>query len=225
MERINLDHWFVKENKLSISTMNHYVDITVCKNDKDIFYRLKVVDGKRKEIVFNFYTLEDAIAFTEQTIAKSRTNEEILNKYVDQFESDRFKSPISKFKDNKKDLSVDEVHEAIAGYYGEGKSYQVEATHELSLSNNHLDIHFFLLETFDVNGIEHTTKTMLTEGDLKNVFQDYAEKADYDLVNFKYIGGIRKVGYFVDEDTPHFDGIELSVKPREKQVQYKKEKR
>lgn len=225
MEKISLDHWFVIDNKLSIPTMNHHVDITVCKNDKDIFYRLKVVDGERKELVFNFYTLEDAIAFTEKTVAKSRKNDEILDKYVEQFENDKFKSPISRFKDNKKDLSVDEVHETITNYYGEGKLYQVESTHELSLYNNHLDIHFYLLETFDIDGVEHTTKTMLTEGDLRNVFQDYAEKADYDLVDFKYIGGIRKVGYFVDEDTPHFDGIELNVKPREKHAKYKKEKR
>lgn len=86
MKRIDLDHWFVGDNKLSISLMKFFVRITICKNDDYIFYGLEVYDDNRVCLIFNFYSLEDAIKFTEEVIAKCFEKEEIINAYIEKFD-------------------------------------------------------------------------------------------------------------------------------------------
>ena len=55
---------------------------------------------------------------------------------------------------------------------------------------------------------------MLTEDDLRRVLSHYADSFNYDLEDYKYIGGIHRVGYYFSEDTPHYDGIKLFVKEK-----------
>ena len=85
MNRIELNHWFVSDNHLSISLINYCVIITILKNDEFIFYRLKVIDNNRSDLTFDFYSLEDAITFTEKTINKCNTVDDITNAYIRQF--------------------------------------------------------------------------------------------------------------------------------------------
>lgn len=85
MNRIELNHWFVSNNQLSISLINYCVIITILKNDEFIFYRLKVIDNNRSDLTFNFYSLEDAITFTEKIISKCNTVNDITNDYIRQF--------------------------------------------------------------------------------------------------------------------------------------------
>ena len=98
MNRIELNHWYMKENELSISLMRFYTKIKILKNDQTIYYQLYVKGNKDKDLIFNFYTIEDAILFTEQVIAKSRDTDEVLEKYVSMFENEKFKNPYSKKK-------------------------------------------------------------------------------------------------------------------------------
>ena len=37
-----------------------------------------------------------------------------------------------------------------------------------------------------------------------------------DLEEFKYLGGVRREGYYQGEETPYFDGIEMQTKEKEK---------
>ncbi len=53
---------------------------------------------KLEDLIFNFYTIEDAILFTEQVIAKSHNTYEIFEKYNEMFENEKFKNPYSKKK-------------------------------------------------------------------------------------------------------------------------------
>ena len=76
MERMELNHWFVGEDNLSISLTNHFVNIKICRNGKEIFYRLELSNNRNK-LVFNFCSLEDAVKFTEDTIFN--INEESRN--------------------------------------------------------------------------------------------------------------------------------------------------
>ena len=98
MSRIELNHWYMKENELSISLMRFYTKIKILKNDQTIYYQLYVKGNEDKELTFNFYTIEDAILFTEQTIAKSHDTNEILQKYISMFKNEKFKSSYSKKK-------------------------------------------------------------------------------------------------------------------------------
>ena len=50
------------------------------------------MNSNREVLLFNFYSLEDAIIFTEQTIQKSKTLKEIVRLYQEQFKEEKFKS-------------------------------------------------------------------------------------------------------------------------------------
>ena len=94
MERLKLNHWFVGDNKLSISFLRYHVSIRILKNDKTIFYQLEVMNSNREVLLFNFYSLEDAIQ-------KSKTLKEIIKSYQEQCKEEKFKSfqKVKKLKD------------------------------------------------------------------------------------------------------------------------------
>ena len=98
MSRIELNHWYIKDNELSISLMKFYTKIKILKNDQIIYYQLYVKGNEDKELTFNFYTIEDAILFTERIVAESHDTNEILEKYISMFENEKFKGPYSKKK-------------------------------------------------------------------------------------------------------------------------------
>ena len=204
----------MKDNELSISLMLFHVKIEILKNDQTIYYQLFVKGNDEKELTFNFYTIEDAISFTEQVINKSKDSNEVLEKYTLMFENNMFYSPFLKTK--KIELTPDEVDEAIVRYFGDGKNYRVSSERELSLYNDQIDLRFYLIEHLDYDGIKRDNKIMLTENDLKTALDHYINFHNYELIDFKYIGGIHRIGYYFDEDTPHYDGIQLEVKTREK---------
>lgn len=87
MNRINLDHWFVKENELSISLMHFYVSISSCFNNNEIYYLVKVInnDSEIKEIQYGFNSLEEAIFFVENDVSKCWTFDDVNLKYKELF--------------------------------------------------------------------------------------------------------------------------------------------
>ena len=212
MKNLELDHWYIKDNELSISLMRHHVSIGILRNDKNIFYQLGVIDSNRESLLFNFYTLEDAVRFTEDVISKCMNNKEILKQYKELLYNEQFVNVDGLRVENEKiNLSKMDVLNIITSYYGEGKEYDVSTRMDLYLDGDKINIVFYIVEKYD----SVTNEIRLTEGDLENVFKDYLSNTNYDFVDFKYVGGIRRVGYFVDEDTPYFEGIELSVKQKE----------
>lgn len=87
MRRLKLDHWFVGEDTLGISLMRYYVDINITIDDDKIKYILRVIDSDRKELLFDFDALEEAISFVEGVINKCKSYievEEAYNKYYAQ---------------------------------------------------------------------------------------------------------------------------------------------
>ena len=92
MIRLELNHWFINNNSISISLMRYFVEISIDYNDVNLFYRLIIRDSNKNELVFNFYSLEDAIWFTENVINKCESFKEIINEYESEFNNNRFKS-------------------------------------------------------------------------------------------------------------------------------------
>lgn len=218
MSRIELNHWYMKENELLISLMRFYVKIKILKNDKTIYYQLLVKESEGKDLTFNFYTIEDAISFTEQTINKCQNTDEVFEKYTFMFENKMFHCLYPKKttdKTSRIELTPEKVIQAIVEYFGEGKNYRVSAKEEISLCQDQIIIKFYLIEHLKLDGIKKDMEMLLTEEDLRTALNHYISFYDYDLLDFKYIGGIHKVGYYFDEDTPHYDGIQLEVKKRE----------
>ena len=217
MSRIELNHWYVRNNELSISLISFYTRIEILENNQTIYYRLYVKGNDNKELTFNFYTIEDAISFTEQIIAKSHDINEVLEKYIIKFENEKLNNSYSNQSNNNTsaiNLTPEEVDQAIVDYFEEIKDYRVSVKEELSLHQDKLDLKFYLIEHLDHDKIE---KKLLTEEDLKNALNNYISFYNYKLLDFKYIGGIHRTGYYFDKDTPHYDGIKLIVKTKNKE--------
>jgi len=214
MEEYGKIRWFAKENQVTASLMQWAVSIDFCHNGENLYFPLKVYRDGKELLTFNFYTYEDAISFTNHVINKYNTTEEIIEKYKEMFSENRFKLPksIGQVRDDKISLTPDEVDQAIVEYFGGDKEYPVSCKEELTMDKNGLNIAFYLIEHTRIDGVRRDISTMLTKGDLMNALGAYIDFYGYELLDFKYIGGIHRIGYFFDEDKPHYDGIELKVK-------------
>jgi len=223
MKQITRNNWYIKDNDIKVSLLKFHVTISICKNNKNIYYSLKVIDGDRKELVFNFYTLEDAIAFTEDTISNCHDRSEIVSKYEDLFNKGAFANQLGIREEDKKTtkfiLKEPDILNAIISYLGMSKEYEVSAKKELNYTDGNLSIGFYLIEKYD--NIQRETR--LTNSDLIAALNNYLKDTDYTLINFKYVGGIHRVGYYHDEDTPYFEGIELEVEEKQKKLKKRRE--
>ena len=86
MVQINLDHWFIKNNELSISLIRYYVSIELVFSENDINALLMVTKGEGENRHYlSFLSLEDAIIFTEDVINKCNNIDEIINIYSEEY--------------------------------------------------------------------------------------------------------------------------------------------
>ena len=81
MPKLEKNNWFVQGNDLSISLLCYYAFISN-KNGK---YKLEVIGKSDNWLVMNFDTLEDAMIFTEKTVANCYEDEEITQAYEDKY--------------------------------------------------------------------------------------------------------------------------------------------
>ena len=218
MKRIEQNHWYIQDNKMSIGLTHNHVSIDIKTDGEFVVYTLEVIDEKRERLYFDFYSLENAMAFTEEVIALCWTNKEVKERYEKLCEKKALAAkPTNRNKivhpGNTVDLDEDEVLDAIGDFFGEGRENGVEVVKELSLDENRQPkVVFYLVEDY----LQQYDKTRLTEGDLTRAFNHYLEGSRYELDSFKYVGGVREIGYGTEPYQPYFEGIELKVKPKEK---------
>ena len=92
MKKIKRNHWYINDNHMSISLLRFYVDIEITTNDIFIILQMTVIDEGQKKLVLDFYTLEDAIYFTEDIITCGSTLEEITSMYQELFSNKNIKT-------------------------------------------------------------------------------------------------------------------------------------
>lgn len=226
MDFITLDHWTVDGNKASIALPHLYAQFNILKNEEYIYYQLVLNDSDMKQITMNFYTLEDVTGFIQNVVSNCKTNEKVLEKYNEMKEEGKFRLPggLQPPQKGKMKVSPDEIEYAIIDYFGSGKDYKVSVREDLYVDEKRTpQIKFYLVEHYE--DLNKKIEYLLTETDLKRALANYISAQGYELINFKYIGGVRRVGYFVDEDTAYFEGIELSVSEKENKHVKRKEKR
>ena len=106
MERIQLNHWFVGENELSISLLLYFVRINICQSiyqdDLSIYYQLDVIDQNQDVLEFGFDSLEDAMMFTEEAVNGLVTRDEIIQAYNEKNETEKSKHILVKRRNNRK---------------------------------------------------------------------------------------------------------------------------
>lgn len=208
MKKIDLNHWFLKDNNMEISLMNLVASIEIDSYIENSFCCLDVKDEEDKVVSLKFNTLEKAVSFVEDYIRKCRNNSEVLDKY-DKF---MFEDTIKIEKDNKKIfLFPEDIDREIINYYSKDNDLLVSVKDDVSIRNGKIDVNYYLIQH---TGCDASRIINLTDDDLKDVFSSFVNELNYDLEDFKYCGGIHRVGYYFDEDTPHFDGIMLKVKEK-----------
>ena len=98
-------------------------------------------------------------------------------------------------------ISEQMVSLIIKDYYKKVQNVDAFVVKDLKLVNHDLVLNIYVI----IKGRE----TQLTRNKLEEIFKWYLDIHGLDFVDFRYIGNIRKAGYFVDEDTPVFQGIKL----------------
>ena len=77
MRRIKLNHWFINDNRLSISLINFFVEIDMNSEYKYVLHAV----NKESHIYIEFNTIEECIDFTENTIVNCKDNDELYREY------------------------------------------------------------------------------------------------------------------------------------------------
>lgn len=195
MRKIKINNWFIKENSLNISLSKFYVGI---EQEKDNSYILYFIDAKGHNTPLAFNNLEEAVMFTEDVINKLNHRREIIKKYLELYRND----------DDKVLLTDKDTKEIINDYFSKKFNTNLECKYEVSFKDGGPGVIFYLGED----------KIKLEEQDLEEVFTSYANKLGYNYEGFKYIGGVHKKGNHFDDDTPYFEGIEISVNKEKNKV-------
>ena len=81
MRKIEMNHWFIDENSLSISLMHFWVKIIMYKKDNnEICFVTHVIDNQDNLFMY-FDTLEEAMMFTEKVINDCISIDQVTEKY------------------------------------------------------------------------------------------------------------------------------------------------
>lgn len=208
MARINKNHWFVGPKEISISLMRFYVGIEIMKDDVDVFYRLSVYKDNKVALVFDFYSLEDAVRFTEDEIDECYTIDDIVAIYKEDYPENKFvklsESDPMEVVDNKIVLTPEQVKQAIWNCFGKGRNYKTSVDYKIDMNDGQLAVSFYIIEHIGVD-----ISVRLTDGDLRYALLKYLEDINYEL---------EEADYFFDENKSQFGGIKLTVKEKAKRL-------
>lgn len=124
------------------------------------------------------------------------------------------------------EISKEIFMDVVKEYYSKNSNTKVNVGYDLSIKNesygfgvyetteSHPSIEFYITEEIERNDIKGSIKSYLTENEIRDVLMDYASNMGYDFISFKYVGGIRNCGFYLDEDTPYFEGIQMLLKEK-----------
>jgi hypothetical protein len=97
MKKIDLNSWYVYNNKLDIYVNNIYANIEITPNEDDLC-QLKVIDNSFNNVQFSFKTLEEAISFTESIVYRCMNDKQIIEEYNKLYPKDSDKVKVLKLK-------------------------------------------------------------------------------------------------------------------------------
>ena len=223
MENLEKD-WRVKGNELSLSMWHYHAGIKpVIKQGEyknKIVIRATITNEQRKKMVFTFNTYEEAVNFCN-TVYKCDNDEDMKSCYLRFYGlepaypaennidlTDHEDGTISMF------LTKNDIEDVIADYYED--FYELPLDHtitpsiELSIKRGQADVQFYAIESYLYCEIELKKKVLITYDILKKMLNEYAGMYGFELVDFKFIGGVHS--FYYDEDQTHFEGIRLYVK-------------
>ncbi len=114
---------------------------------------------------------------------------------------------------NKTFLSEEEVNKALIDYYSLFIDGKLEVSKYIFMGADRLHIGFSLLIRDEDNKL--IDKKRITEEDLTAAFKNYMKDSPVEYDGFKYLGGVRREGYYPGEEAPYFEGVEIQTKQKE----------
>jgi hypothetical protein len=216
MGKINLDHWFVKDNNISISLMNFFVSINFSSEDNELAAQLTVNNSEMEKLSFTFYSLENAIEFTENVISKCNSLEDISKAFNEKNEHGEIKRKVSVVKTNEAYLTKENIYNAIVGCFGRNKNYKVSATSEIYDGIDGKSIYFYLIEHFECDGIKKENRVYLTDGDIRKAISYYLSETEFEFVDFLH-GNSQKITYREIDEEHIYEGIDILIAKKEKE--------
>lgn len=117
------------------------------------------------------------------------------------------------------DMDRDSFLHLLSDYFSKKNDKKIDVKMDLTLEYKKIDnidnyydsiikIDFFYLEEYKQKRIH------LNKNDLEEALSYYINQKDCLFDSFKYVGGVRHVGYYVEEDTPCFEGIRVYMKEK-----------
>lgn len=81
MRRIELNHWYIGDNSLNVSLLNFNVSIVLVARNNNIEYLLNIKDKNDCTLILKFYSLDEAMMFTEMIVTNNKTLTEVIGEY------------------------------------------------------------------------------------------------------------------------------------------------
>ena len=107
----------------------------------------------------------------------------------------------------------------LSDYFSKKNDKKTDVKMDLTLEYkkiDNIDKYYDSIIKIDFFYIEESNhkRIYLNKNDLEEALSYYVNQKDCLFDSFKYVGGIRHVGYYVDEDTPYFEGIRVFLKEK-----------
>ena len=107
----------------------------------------------------------------------------------------------------------------LSDYFSKKNDKKIDVKMDLTLEYkkiDNIDNYYDSIIKSDFFYVEESKheRTYLNKNDLEEALSYYVNQKDCLFDSFKYVGGIRHVGYYVDEDTPYFEGIRVFLKEK-----------
>ena len=210
MEKTELRNFNVDNNCLIFKHGQLETTITPILLGDNINFFLNVYDKTHnKDFRLYFCSLEHAIIFVQNVVSKSKNIGDVINVYSEMIRSNDEAHTMY--------FSETRVLGIISNYFCSGKQYKTMPYKKLYLENGEPKVRFYIREEY-AKGIQHDNP--LTEHDLISALNDYLKKFNCEVDHFEYVGGVHHVGYYYDEDTPYFEGLNVYTKDLEKSNEY-----
>ena len=119
-------------------------------------------------------------------------------------------------------IKADEFMEYITNYYSIKERRPLKFYYQFDINDDGVTKtpNISIFHSCFIMGEKITVK--LHEEDILEPLTVYAKAEGYELISYKYVGGIHNVGYFTDNEIPVFEGVMLTAKKLNKTKTRKK---
>ena len=112
-----------------------------------------------------------------------------------------------------KDLSREDFLGVVSKYYSEKEEKDAHLQIELSITYGLISMMPNLKLYYED---KNHARAYISDDDICEALCNYAEDNNASLDSYQYLGGVTRMGMFVDEDTPFFNGVRLYAQDKEK---------